>query len=202
MKTKISTIVFDCFGVMCPPVVNDWYDEYLNNGGVMDNDFYEILKQFDLGLFSEEQLCEHFSKYKHVGLSSGQIQLNIDNKLSIDTKLIDIIKKLKKNNFKIILLSNANSEFFNRKIYIIYPWFKELFDDIIISSEIKLAKPDPKIFEYLLERINEKSKSVLFVDDSQINIEVAIKTGINGYLYENSDNLIQYLTKNKFIESL
>ncbi len=55
--------------------------------------------------------------------------------------------------------------------------FLEIFDDMIISGEHNVIKPDPAIFEIALKRINRKAGECLFIDDSRANIETARKMG-------------------------
>lgn len=51
------------------------------------------------------------------------------------------------------------------------------FNDVIISDEIKIAKPNPEIFEYALKSLNHDDKSsVLMVGDS---LSSDIKGGLN-----------------------
>jgi len=49
----------------------------------------------------------------------------------------------------------------------------DLFDEIFNSVEIGLAKPDPKLFQYMLKKIRATAKECLFVDDNLKNTEVA-----------------------------
>ncbi len=58
--------------------------------------------------------------------------------------------------------------------------FWDCFDGIVISGEIRLAKPDPAIFEYLLERFALEAGSALFIDDSDTNVEAARLVGLQG----------------------
>lgn len=56
--------------------------------------------------------------------------------------------------------------------------FFGLFDGkIVVSGEEKLIKPDPKIWEILLERYQIKAEESVFIDDNAKNIEVAKSLG-------------------------
>lgn len=57
-----------------------------------------------------------------------------------------------------------------------YPFF-DWFDDIVLSGEVGLIKPDPRIFHLLLERINRPAQTCIFIDDSVHNIEAARRLG-------------------------
>ena len=48
---------------------------------------------------------------------------------------------------------------------------------MVVSCEIGLRKPDPKIFNYLLKKLDLISQECLFIDDLENNIEAAQKLG-------------------------
>ena len=54
------------------------------------------------------------------------------------------------------------------------------FDCILFSSEVGLQKPSKEMFHLLLEQINEKPESCLFIDDNIDNINSAISLGFRG----------------------
>lgn len=55
------------------------------------------------------------------------------------------------------------------------PWLR----DTLVSGEVKLAKPDPRVFQLLLERNDLAANSTAFVDDSAVNIAAASKLGLH-----------------------
>ncbi|MGI6238590.1 MAG: HAD family hydrolase [Christensenellales bacterium] len=54
----------------------------------------------------------------------------------------------------------------------------ELFDEVMISTDEGLAKPDPAIYRAMLARIGEKPDACAFVDDRVENLEAARALGI------------------------
>lgn len=56
--------------------------------------------------------------------------------------------------------------------------FWDCFAGIVISGEVRLAKPDPAIFEHLLERFSLERETALFIDDSPGNLESARSVGM------------------------
>jgi len=193
MDQKINTFIFDCFGVILDPLVNNWYKENRLKYGLIDDNFQSFLKEVDLGNASEDDIVDYFMKYDGVNSTKEEIRKDIDSYLKLDNNLAGIIKKLKEKGFKIVLLSNANASVFERKIYTTYPEFKSLFDNIIISSNIKMIKPDPEIYLHALDKIGSKPEESLFIDDSQTNVDGAIKVGIQGFLYTDSSSFTKYI---------
>jgi len=55
----------------------------------------------------------------------------------------------------------------------------EAFDEIIISAEVGLAKPDPRIFALAISRLNIAPVEAVFVDDFLENVEAAQNFGLH-----------------------
>ncbi|GAB2662754.1 HAD-IA family hydrolase [Saccharopolyspora gloriosae] len=66
-----------------------------------------------------------------------------------------------------------------------YPWetLDGLFELSVISSEVGLRKPDPRIYELTLDRLGLRPQEAVFVDDGAPNIEAAEKLGLRGVLH-------------------
>ncbi|MBW2360955.1 MAG: HAD family phosphatase [Deltaproteobacteria bacterium] len=56
--------------------------------------------------------------------------------------------------------------------------FWECFEGVVISGEIRLAKPDPAIFRHLLESYAVDAATTLFIDDADANVEAARAVGL------------------------
>ena len=63
------------------------------------------------------------------------------------------------------------------------------FDGLVISGEIGICKPDPAIFEHLLDRYRLDPARTLFIDDQARNVEVAGTLGIATILFEGGNQL-------------
>lgn len=62
--------------------------------------------------------------------------------------------------------------------------FWGLFKGIVVSGEVKLVKPQPEIFEYLLSRYDLSAEETVFIDDHPANIEVAKALGMHTVLFK------------------
>ena len=69
--------------------------------------------------------------------------------------------------------------------------FLELFDDIIVSGEEGVAKPDPEIFEILEERVSHRAglDDCIFIDDSPANVQAAAETGLDAVHFTGAHHL-------------
>ena len=68
-----------------------------------------------------------------------------------------------------------------------------LFDEIIISSEVKLVKPGSEIYQLALDRMQAKPEESVMIDDNIVNVNGAKQIGIAGILYTNVNSLIEEL---------
>ncbi len=105
---------------------------------------------------------------------------------------VRLLEKCVKNNHKIILFSNFDTHTFshikklkrNRRI------FKNIRpENIMISGNTGLLKPDPKAFQLLIDKYKLDPKECYFVDDQINNVETARKLGMNGIVFESSRKL-------------
>jgi len=67
--------------------------------------------------------------------------------------------------------------------------FLDWFDGIVVSGEVGLKKPDPSIFEHLCQRFDLTPAETIFIDDSQINVDVATSLGFQALHFLSADTL-------------
>ena len=113
-------------------------------------------------------------------------------------KMYGFVEMLKAKGFGIYLLSNASSDFHERRSGI--PALS-LFDGVIISADHKLLKPEKEIYEKLYETFSLKPEECFFIDDVQANIDGAAATGMQGHCYYhgNLDILIRDMEERNII---
>lgn len=61
------------------------------------------------------------------------------------------------------------------------------FDVVVVSSEVGVTKPDPRIFELCLERLAVEPGDALFVDDRPENVQAAERLGIRTLHFTGDD---------------
>lgn len=97
----------------------------------------------------------------------------------------ELILDLKANGKRIYLISNISETF--ARTWMNYPHIQptlDLFDGLVFSGEVKMAKPDVRIFRYLLDTYSLDPKDCIFIDDAPSNINGAENVGIEGYLFD------------------
>ncbi|MHA1337531.1 MAG: HAD family hydrolase [Promethearchaeota archaeon] len=138
-----------------------------------DNYIRELYREASLGKITSYELwhllgySEQFPDIEHEYL---------DKYIAIDEEFIELAPKFI-NRYSLALLTNDIAEWAK------YPHSKyrlnEIFKEIIISGEVGIRKPDKRIFELLLKRLQFPSESCVFVDDKFANLQAASNLGIN-----------------------
>ena len=65
----------------------------------------------------------------------------------------------------------------------------DYFDVAIVSYEVGVTKPDPRIYELCLAQLGVPAESALFVDDRADNIEAARRLGIQTLLFRGDESM-------------
>jgi HAD superfamily hydrolase (TIGR01509 family) len=112
--------------------------------------------------------------------------VGFDNVVVLNQELLDLIKKLRPK-YKIGILSNAGQDFIEEALK--QNGVSDLFDIIITSSKSGFVKPQPEIFELILEELKLEPNQALFIDDSSSNAQAAKELGLTSVLYKGLENL-------------
>ena len=102
----------------------------------------------------------------------------------LDSELVAYIRGLRVK-FQTGLISNAWLEL--RGMLENHWNIDDAFDDLVISAEVGLAKPDPAIYRLALERLNVEADRAVFVDDFIQNIAAAAEIGMHAVHFTNPD---------------
>ncbi|MCX4268232.1 MAG: HAD family phosphatase [Lachnospiraceae bacterium] len=93
------------------------------------------------------------------------------------------ILDLKRRGYQVFILSNYGQQAFeaNAKVY---PFLKDV-DGMVISYQVEMVKPNPKIYQYLAEKYQIKPEEAVFLDDRKENVDGAAACGFSGIVFEN-----------------
>jgi len=196
---NITTLIFDLGGVICDLDIDrcilnfkqlglENFEHYLNNFG--QSGFF---MQLEKGLITAAEFRNDVRKLTSKPLTDTQINEAWNSFLvGIPTKKLDLIIELRKK-FRVVLLSNTNIIHFPDTVARFFTYngmsTSDYFDKCYLSYEMKMAKPDEKIFNALLEAEQVSANECLFLDDGQKNIEQAAKLGIQTYLVKAGEDL-------------
>ena len=190
---NIKNIIFDFGGV-----VMDWNPRYFFKDHFKDD---EKMEQFLKNIVTDEWNAEQdrgrtlaegteIQVAKHPDWEK-EIRAYYDNwttmlKSDIPAN-VAVLRKLEHSKYDLFGLTNWSAETFPYALEN-YDFFKIFKDKIVVSGTEKLIKPDPTIWNVLLDRYQIKAEESVFIDDNAKNIEVAKSLGfICIHIEENTD---------------
>ncbi len=182
-KNKITTIVFDIGNVLA----QFRWKEYLQECGYSPEMIERIGKatvqsgywdEWDRGEREEEELIEE-SIARDPGIKQEILSFfrsfdQVVREYPYSTKLV---KDLKENGYQVYLLSNYSKKHFTLS----KPTFTFInyVDGGIISYEVKAIKPEPKIYQTLIDQYDISPREAVFLDDLERNLEGAKPFGFH-----------------------
>ena len=184
---QYNALVLDFFGVVCSEVAPFWLAEHMPPEKA-SNVKRSIVGAADRGDISQADLFQRLSELTSV--PPAQIESEWLAYATIDTQMVMLVQSLKKA-LKLGLLTNSPTPFV-RDILRTHD-IEQLFDCIVVSSEIKAAKPHPDVYRAILQDLSLPPEAVLFVDDNPVNIAGSQRVGIRGVLFESHDALLHSL---------
>jgi epoxide hydrolase-like predicted phosphatase len=107
----------------------------------------------------------------------------------IDRTLLDFIRSLRPQH-KTGVISNAWPDM---REYLVENKFDDAFDALVLSSEVGVTKPDPKIYHMALDKFKVKPEEAVFVDDIPANVEAAGTLGLHGVLFHTTEQTLKKL---------
>lgn len=106
--------------------------------------------------------------------------------------IIPLILDLKNQGYKLFVLSNMTRHFIKNEYK--FPIFS-YFDGIVYSAPIKMIKPNPKIYEYILNKYSLNPEECLFVDDIKENLAGAARFNIKTFQFnDNAKELREFIS--------
>ena len=106
--------------------------------------------------------------------------------MPINNQVVELIKELKEDKYKIYALSNTHIPVYE---YVKNQEVGKYFDGFIISAVEKKMKPNKEIYDRLFEKFNLVPEECFFIDDSKANIEIGKELGMQGYVFDNIEGL-------------
>jgi len=206
MHNKRDVVIFDFGGVLI-----DWNPRYLyrklfgDDEEAMEAFLAEVTTpewnlQQDAGRSWDEAVrlltAEHPTKAELIAAYQHRWEETLGG--PIDDSL-HILRELKEAGHPLYGLTNWSQETF--------PFARErfdfltLFDGIVVSGEEGTIKPDPKLYETLLERYDIDPSRAVFIDDNKVNVEAAEALGIHGIHFHSPKQLRAELIALGFLPS-
>lgn len=144
-----------------------------------------LFLQFEKGLITPSDFRDGIRDMMKKDVSDRQIDSAWNSFLvEIPRYKLELLLKLREK-YVVYLLSNTNLIHWKWACKNAFPYrtfqVENFFERTYLSFEMKMAKPDPSIFEHVISDAGIEASETLFIDDSLENCQVAQQLGINTY---------------------
>jgi len=176
----IKAIIFDFFGVLYGSA---YQNTFAKIGGESAPDYSEIKPLMDkanLGLISRDEFAE--AAANKLGLQTKEYKKLLKEAENINQELLDYIAGELYGKYRLAILSNANVGSIQSRLP---KDLLKMFDHLVVSAEVGYAKPDDRIFELALSKLEVQPEEAVFIDDLEGFVAAAKDLGINGIHYKN-----------------
>lgn len=197
MTNMITTIVLDIGNVLAHFRWREYLEECAYDQDVRDRVAKATVlsgfwNEWDRGEREEEELiAESIARDPGVKQEILTFFHSFDKIVKEYNYSTDFVKSLKDNGYKVYLLSNYSKNHF----MISKPTFGfvQYVDGGVISYEVKSIKPEPKIYQTLIDKYKINPSEAVFLDDLADNLEGAKPFGFHTIQVKNYDQTIKEL---------
>jgi putative hydrolase of the HAD superfamily len=198
-----TALIVDFGGVLTTPI-QDSMEAFSNELGIDFDDFLrvalrayvegddELVYAFETGELEEDEFSVKFAQ--RLAQATGK---EIDPErfvqrmfggMRLEEGMMDAVAKARAAGFKTGLLSNSwgLSGYPRERL-------AEIFDDVVISAEVGMRKPDPAIFELSVTRLGVVPDASIFVDDHPGHLKAAVAAGMTTVLHRSPAQTIAEL---------
>lgn len=179
---KIKVVIFDIGNVLAYFCWQEVFERYLSkeeltllSEEIIPNriEWY----QMDQGLLTISDVAKSITKeFPNLEATLQEAICKVFQEISPFSYAEKWVQNIKSRGYRVYILSNYGEEAFalSKERYT----FLQHVDGQIISSEVKLMKPDHRIYQTLFERFGFNPEEAVFIDDNVDNIQAAKELGV------------------------
>jgi len=192
---KIESVIFDWGGVLIDdprPGLLRYCSEAF---GVPLEDYTPVhdsfLNEFGKGRISEERFWQQITGKLGKSMPPARWYEAFRSAYVPKQEMFRLASSLHDKGYKTSLLSNTELpavEFFHE-------WDYDMFDVLVFSCVEGVMKPERRIYEITLERLDSKAEQAVFIDDRQDYIRGAEDVGLNTILFKSIDQVKDELAR-------
>jgi epoxide hydrolase-like predicted phosphatase len=148
----------------------------------------EFITDIMVGKIAEQEIWEMLAHRWKVNVELvNWLRETLMSRKRLNTELADFMGGLRPR-YKTAILSNAGTD--ARRTFTDIYGLNQVADEMIISAEERVAKPDRRIYQITMERLRMDPSEIVFVDDLIENVEAARQLGINAVHFKNNAQAI------------
>ena len=193
-----NALLIDFGGVLTTPVWDSFAAFCLENGleeGAVKRLFREEpgaladLRELETGAIGEDEFERRFGRRLGLEDSSQLIDSMFAGMVPVES-MTGAVRLARGAGVPTGLVSNSWSvDHYDRRL------LAELFDQIVISAEVRMHKPQPEIYLLAAERIGRPPESCIFVDDLRENCDGAAAVGMIPVLHRDPAATVETLER-------
>jgi epoxide hydrolase-like predicted phosphatase len=180
----IKAIIFDFAGVISNEAYWDWLSENFEIDQEKKAHFSEISRKVDKAEISEAEFVNILSEDS--GKKPEDVRNEILSIIKIRPEVITMVSKAK-GKYKVGMLTNYCKEWMDylRKKHSL----DAMFDAVVVSSELKIIKPEKGIYLEISKRLGVPTNECIFIDDRKPNIDGAKACGMKGIVFSSTEQV-------------
>ncbi len=187
----IKTVIFDIGNVLAGFAWKEYFDRFSYSEEVKERIGRATVQspvwnEYDRGNLSDEEVVEAFIK-NDPGIEKELRESlnNISGMLVRYDYAIPWVKALKQSGYQVLVLSNFSHKAVADCGEVLD--FLPFTDGGILSYQDHVIKPQPEIYDLLMERYGLVPEECVFMDDTLVNVEAAQKAGIHGIHFRDKE---------------
>tara|TARA_B100000123_G_scaffold154912_1_gene114590 strand:+ start:1186 stop:1845 length:660 start_codon:yes stop_codon:yes gene_type:complete len=208
MKTK--AVIFDAYGTLfdvnsaaekCKDKIGNKWETFANFWRTTQLEYTwlrSLMKRHKNFWDVTEDSLEKSMKVFKIDKSMKNELLNLYKILSPYPEVKEVLESLKRKNFKLAVLSNGTPDLLNELVE--SNNLNNLFDDLFSIEEVKVFKPDLKVYEIPLKKYNIKANEIAFLSANTWDVSGGGNYGYNSIWVNRNKSefdMLDYQPKNE-----
>ncbi len=186
---SIKLIVFDAYGTLfdvnsaakkCKAKIGSNWESFANFWRMTQLEYTWLRslmgRHKNFWQITEDSLDKSMKVFKIDKRMKNEL-LNLYKILATYPEVKKVLEKLKKKDFKLVILSNGTPELLNNLVN--SNNLNNLIDDLFSIEEVKIFKPNPKVYEIPVKKYNIKPKEIIFLSANTWDVSGGGNYGYN-----------------------
>ena len=198
-----KAIVFDAYGTLfdvnsaaekCKEKIGGQWETFANYWRTTQLEYTwlrSLMKRHkDFWQITEDSLDKSMLTFK-IDKSMRNELLNLYKELSTFPEVKSVLEELKKKSIKLAILSNGTPSLLSNLVK--NSNLENLFDDVFSIEEVKIYKPDPKVYDIPINKYKVKKEEITFLSANTWDVSGGGNYGYNAIWVNRSNNVFDKL---------
>jgi epoxide hydrolase-like predicted phosphatase len=202
--TGIAALVVDYGGVLTSPL-NDSMQSWCDTDEIDPADFRAVMRDWLGGPYGEEAATNPAHALERGEIAVPDFERRLAERLRTrsgrplqpegllarmfagfreERPMVDVVRRVHAAGLRTGLLSNSWGNDYDRR-----EW-DAMFDAVVISGEVGMRKPEPRIYQLMTDRLGVAAHECVFVDDLGPNVKAAVQVGMVGVQHVTAEQTI------------